>query len=221
MYDGITYSNYLARISSEQINWFISTLASTPAGYGVIVIFHPIPHLVTPIPGKLNFVDTTMAENQTAMDSDYMTNGKLLGMPINKIIDAFIQKGTVIGSYTQKDITKEAEETISYEADFTNLAEGVEFICFLNGHTHRDYVGYVSDCEENQLNINVCSAAPLSQSSGIKTASDIMRDTETANQDAFNMYTIDRTNKVVGIARIGSNLNKELTDRKVMFVSYV
>lgn len=221
VYDGITYSNYLARISSEQINWFIDTLAATPAGYGVIVILHPIPHLVTPIPGKLDFVDTTMSANQTTMDSDYMTNGKLLGMPLNKIIDAFIQRGTVSDSYTQKDTTKEADETISYEADFTNVADGVEFICFLNGHTHRDYVGYVSDCAENQLNINVCSAAPLSQSSGMKTASDIMRDTNTANQDAFNIYTIDRENKVVGIARVGANLNKELTPRKVMFVSYI
>ena len=221
VYDGITYSNYLARISSEQINWFIDTLAATPAGYGVIVILHPIPHLVTPIPGKLDFVDTTMSDNQTTMDSDYMTNGKITGMPLNKIIDAFIQRGTVSDSYTQKDVTKEADETVSYEADFTNVAEGVEFICFLNGHTHRDYVGYVSDCEENQLNINVCSAAPLSQSSGMKTASDIMRDTNTANQDAFNVYTINRTTKVVGIARIGSNLNKDMTDRKVMYVSYV
>ena len=31
---------YSCRISQDQINWFISTLASTPANYGVIVIAH-------------------------------------------------------------------------------------------------------------------------------------------------------------------------------------
>lgn len=219
IYDGLTNAAYKARVSQTQMEWFIATLASTPAGYGVVVIMHQAPHTISAITGKTDFNDSTMEPQIAAIDSDYMTNGKITGNPFGKIIDAFIAGGTVSGSYTQKT-TGSSSETISYSADFSGLAEGVEFIAYLNGHTHRDFIGYVSDCEHNQLNLNIASAAPISQSSGYKTPSDIYRDTVGANQDAFNVYTINRTDKTVGVARIGSNLSKDLRPRKVMFVRY-
>lgn len=219
LYDGLTYSAYKARVSQTQMEWFIATLASTPAGYGVVVIMHQAPHTISAITGKTDFNDATMEPQIAAIDSDYMTNGKITGNPFGKIIDAFIAGGTVSGSYTQKT-TGSSSETISYSADFSGLAEGVEFIAYLNGHTHRDFIGYVSDCEHNQLNLNIASTAPISQSSGYKTPSDIFRDSVGANQDAFNVYTINRTDKTVGVARIGSNLSKDLRPRKVMFVRY-
>lgn len=219
LYEGLTFASYRARVSDTQMNWFISTLASTPAGYGVIVIMHQAPHPISAITGKTDFNDTTMEPQTNAIDSDYMSAGKITGNPFGKIIDAFIEGGTVSDSYTQKN-TSGTSETISYSADFTNLAEGVEFIAYINGHTHRDFVGYVSDCQHNQLNLNVCSANPIGQSTGYKSASDIFRDSVSANQDAFNVYTINRTDKTVGVARIGSNLSKDLRPRKVMFVRY-
>ena len=219
VYDGLTYAAYKARVSSTQMNWFIATLASTPSGYGVIVIMHQAPHPVSTIVGKTDFNDATMDPQNLSLDSDYMTEGKITGNPFGKIIDAFIEKGTVSGSYSQKT-TGGSNETINYSADFTGLAEGVEFIAYLNGHCHRDFIGYVSDCEHNQLNLNVCSTSPISHSSGYKTPADIYRDSVGANQDAFNVYAINRTDKTVGVARIGSNLSKDLRPRKVMFVSY-
>ena len=226
-YDNIVTSNYKARVSQTQIDWFIATLASTPEDYGVIILMHQVPHTLKAIVGKTNFNDTTMNKGNVAedewqcsgIDSDYMTTAPLTGNPFGKIVDAFISKTTVSGTYNQKNAAITQNETISYNADFTNVAEGVEFIMYLNGHTHRDFVGYVSDCTHRQLNIDVCSTNPFSQSSGFKSPADIYRD-DRANQDAFNVYTINRTDKTVGIARIGSNLSKDLRDRKVMFVSY-
>ena len=219
-YDGLKYVAYRARISSEQINWFISTLASTPAGYGVLVISHQTPHPLNPVSGKTNFNDVTMPAHQYSIDSDYMSSGKVTGNPFGKIIDAFIGRGTVSGTYTQKS-TSGSNETVSYAADFSGLASGVEFIAYINGHTHRDFIGYVSDCEHVQLDLNVINAGPIDQSTGYKTSSDIFRDSAGANQDAFNIYTINRTEKTIGIARIGANLTKELTPRRVMYISYV
>lgn len=220
-YDGITQAAYKARVSSDQINWFISTLAATPAGYGVIVIMHQAPHTINAISGKIGFNDVTMDPQIAAIDSDYMRIAKITGNPFGKIIDAFIDKTTVSGSYTQKNAAMSDNETISYAADFTSLNTDVEFICYLNGHTHRDFIGYVADCENNQLNLNICSTSPISQSTGMKSPCDIMRGSNGANQDAFNVYTIDRTNHRVGICRIGANLSNDLRDRKVMWVSYV
>ena len=229
LYEDVVTSNYKSRVSGTQMQWFISTLLSTPANYGVIVIMHQVPHTLKAINGKTEFNDTTMnkgnvAENEwqcASIDSDYMTGSKLTGNPFGKIIDAFISKNTVSGSYNQKTADMSESEVVNYTADFTNVNEGVEFIMYLNGHTHRDFVGYVADCENNQLNINVCSTSPIAQSTGIKSPADIMRDTNGSNQDAFNIYTINRTDKTVGIARVGANLSKTLVDRKVMFVSYI
>jgi hypothetical protein len=221
IYDGIYNKAYRARVSQEQINWFISTLASTPSDYGVIVIMHQAPHTINAISGKENFNDITMDVQTNAIDSNYMQNGKITGNPFGKIIDAFITKGSVSGSYTQiKASSTTSQETISYSADFSNVASGVEFIAYLNGHTHRDFIGYVADCENNQLNCNLCSTTPLSQTTGYGTKSDIYRDANGVSQDAFNVYTIDRYNHRLGVCRIGSNLSLNLIDRKVMWFSY-
>ena len=221
IYEGIYYKAYRARVSQEQINWFISTLASTPTDYGVIVIMHQAPHTINAISGKENFNDITMDVQTNAIDSNYMQNGKITGNPFGKIIDAFITKGSVSGSYTQiKASSTTSSETISYSADFSNVASGVEFIAYINGHTHRDFIGYVADCENNQLNCNVCSTSPLSQTTGYGNKSDIYRDANGVSQDAFNVYTIDRYNHRLGVCRIGSNLSLNLIDRKVMWYDY-
>lgn len=220
VYDGLRYQAYKARISQEQINWFVNTLAATPQDYGVIVVSHQAPHTINAISGKENFNDVTMEPQINALDSDYMKNGKITGNPLGKIIDAFIVKGSVSGSYTQKKATSSTNETISYSADFSNVASGVEFIAYINGHTHRDFIGYVADCENNQLNCNVCSTSPLSQTTGYGDKSDIYRDANGVAQDAFNVYTIDRYNHRVGVCRIGSNLSLNLIDRKVMWFDY-
>ena len=221
IYEDMKYVSYKARVSQTQINWFISTLASTPQDYGVIVIMHQAPHTVNAISGKANFNDITMDVQTNAIDSNYMQNGKITGNPFGKIVDAFITKGSVSGSYTQKKATSTTNETISYSADFSNVASGVEFIAYLNGHTHRDFIGYVADCENNQLNCNLCSTTPLSQTTGYGTKSDIYRDANGVSQDAFNVYTIDRYNHRLGVCRIGSNLSLNLIDRKVMWFDYV
>jgi hypothetical protein len=220
VYDGMVNQAYKARVSQEQMDWFISTLSATPQDYGVIVVSHQAPHTINAISGKANFNDVTMEPQINAIDSDYMTNGKITGNPFGKIIDAFIVKGSVSGSYTQKKATSSTNETISYSADFSNVASGVEFIAYINGHTHRDFIGYVADCENNQLNCNVCSTSPLSQTTGYGNKSDIYRDANGVTQDAFNVYTIDRYNHRVGVCRIGSNLSLNLIDRKVMWYDY-
>ena len=48
-----------------------------------------------------------------------------------------------------------------------------------------------------------------------------MRGSNGSNQDAFNVYTIDRDTKEVGICRIGANLSRDMRSRKVMWVSYI
>lgn len=221
IYEDVLTSNYRARISQTQIEWFIDTLNATPEGYGVLVILHQAPHkVIDAIEDKTNFNDVTMDSQLSAIDSNYMVNSKLTGNPLGKIIDAFISRGTVSDSYSQEAADKTTPETVSYSADFSNVAEGAEFIAYLNGHCHRDFVGYVGDCAYKQLNLNVASTSPFSQSSGLKSPCDIMRDGNGSNQDAFNVYTINRTDKTVGIARIGSNLSKDMRDRKAMIVSY-
>ena len=226
LYDEWYDATQKARISQTQMEWFIATLASTPAGYGVIIISHQAPHGIGTIEGITHWNDSSMDVDCASIDSSYMydssrKDGRLIGNPIGKIVDAFIGKTTIEDSYNQLGTDKTTRETVNYSANFSNVAEGVEFICHLNGHTHRDWIGYVKDCEHNQLNINLCSTNPISQSTGVRTATDIFRDGNGVNQDAFNVYTINREDKTVGIVRIGSCITKGLQERRVTFVSYV
>ena len=50
--------------------------------------------------------------------------------------------------------------------------------------------------------------------------SDLPRGGVGSIQDAFNIYGIDRVNKTVRIARVGSNITSEAKDRKCMIIPY-
>lgn len=78
-------------------------------------------------------------------------------------------------------------------------ANGGEFVCYLTGHTHYDKSQYVTN--ENQIVLTVASAAYLQgiqSNSTIRTATGKFR-------DLFNIFSVDTTNKILSIQRIGSN----------------
>lgn len=193
--------NY-CRISNTQINWFINTLSSTPVDYGVLVIMH------APEKAVMNNTFGFLAEHRPFLG--YHT--QLTGNPISKIIDAFIGKTTVSGSYTQRaSLGSATTETISYNADFSNINNGVEFIAYLTGHEHSDGIGYYENTTHRQLMLNVCTAMALYGTTtgslaypNMANLSDVPKTDYGACQDSYNVYLFDRKIKKVIITRIGS-----------------
>lgn len=205
-------------ISQKQINWLISTLASTPANYGVLIAYHRSC-------GGVVKDDNYSKFWQVSSTSGYSPNTWALtgitGNPILDIIDAFIAKSTLTSSFTQS-ITSNTTQTITISADFTSLNSGVEFIAHVFGHHHRDTIGYYNSTQK-QLVLCVCqtTAAYSSVYTSWANPSDLPRFGGGKEQDAVNVYTIDRNAKSVRVAKFGSTLSSEtLEQRDCMVIPY-
>ena len=202
-------------ISSAQINWFISTLASTPANYSVILVCH-MPESMPSYYSSGNYdYSSWFGENQN-YDSRNFWQGT--GTPLTKIIDAFINKTSISGSYTNT-----AGGSVSYSANFTSVPSSTDFICWMTGHLHCDCVGYVTapNSSTKQLMLNITTACAGATTSGDYSSDDnLPRMTYGKTQDAFNVYVINKTNKTIKIARVGSDINRNQIERKFLLASY-
>ena len=99
---------------------------------------------------------------------------------------------------------------------------GGEFVCWLAGHTHRDYVGtlYTVDngvtTDYTQL-IFGSDTAKISSASGW---SDSLREFGKKSQDCANIVSVDRYSKTVTLYRIGSDLNRLGMTKRMMCWDY-
>jgi hypothetical protein len=217
LYDtGVTEWEHNA-LTQKQIDWFIATLKSTPADYGVLVAYH---RSVGGVIKDDNYVKFWQISSTAGYSPSTWSLNGVNGKPILDIIDAFISKTHLESSFIQTVLS--GTQTITIDADFTSLNSGVEFIAHLFGHHHRDTVGYY-DSTQKQLALCVCqgTAAYSSNYTSWATPSDLPRAGGGKEQDAFNVYTIDRAAKTVRIAKIGSTLSSEtLQPRDFMVIPY-
>lgn len=205
----LSHKDDYCNFTQSQCEWLIATLASTPANYGVLIMFHSPEAQPTKDSSYGAFYQDILAW------SGWQAN--LTGNVFRQIVDAFISKTTATVSY------QVGGSTITVSADFTGVASGVEFIAFVNGHIHADLVGYVAGATNMQLNLNVSCGVAIYGSTyqGLANLSDVPRGCVGATQDAFNIYAIDRSSKTVRIARVGSNVSGyDLEERKFMAIPY-
>lgn len=204
-------------ISSTQINWFINTLKSTPANYGVILICH-MPETMPSYYSAGNYDYRNWFGNNQNYNSNNFWRGT--GTPLTRIIDAFIRRISVSASYTNAS----PGGTVSYTADFSSgVASGANFICWMTGHLHCDCVGYVnysgSTVKQVMLNIT-CGNAGASTAGDYSEDDDLPRMTWGKTQDAFNAYVIDTDNKKIKLMRIGSDVSRDQNVRSYAEISY-
>ena len=213
-YGGVWTYTYFTQ---EQLTWLCSTLASTPQNYGVIILMHAQQRSVVKDNDHAKFYQTVRKgetpEHYNAVDND--------GDPIADIVNAFIGKTTISQTYTQNS----GAETLTVSADFTGVASGVEFICYMTGHFHQDTIGYLTrnNGDPKQLVLNVtcgCSVYGNGTYKYLADCGDLPRNQKDATQDAFNVYGIDRANKSVRVARIGANCTSGFDLRDYMTIPY-
>lgn len=200
-------------LSNEQLSWLCSTLLSTPADYGVLIMHH------VPETALTNAKDMSYGEFfQDTRKYDSIISG-ITGTPIYDIIDAFIGKTSISKTYSQTG----SPASVSVTADFSGINSGVEFIAHMTGHFHQDSVCYVPGTTNKQLMLNIiCTAAVYGGSTYpyLCDLSDLPRNGDDATQDSFNVYVIDRDSKQVRIVRIGSDITYKMTERRTMVIPY-
>lgn len=209
------YNNgkYTGSLGQAQLDWFVQTLASTPQDYGVIVVVHsPEDKIICPDQFK------TFYQKERVVT--YQENGFYIGnRPVMQIIDAFISKTSGVETYTT-----EADGEVSVAYDFTSLNSGVEFICYMTGHRHEDWVGYYSNATNKQLSLGIttgCALNSMYNNTAWNNQSDLGRgDGSGPAQDAVNIYAIDRDKGEIRIVRIGANITTSLEERNVLIIPY-
>lgn len=93
---------------------------------------------------------------------------------------------------------------------------GGEFVCWLSGHTHYDFVGKLTDFPE-QVNITIDCANELAGNTGY---SDIERVVGTRSQDLFNIVAVDTFRKLVKVFRVGADRDSWMRHRGDLCIKY-
>lgn len=203
-YGGTTF--YKVFFSQAQIDWFVETLQSVPEDYAVLIVQHSMERQAVPITGK----EEWWGDVSSNLDYGGITGGYV----IQDIMDAWIGKTTINKTYTQP-AKGSTTNTFTAEADFSEDASN-EFIGYVSGHTHIDCIGYADGTAYRQLIMCCTCACPWRGQTGRVYP----RGLQGVTQDSFNVYAIDRTNKQVRIAKVGSNMKMDFTETKYTIVDY-
>lgn len=195
-------------ITQAQLDWFVATLLSTPANYGVIVLLHTNPDTIDRIEGKDTFFSTLWYAGSFIQG----VNPVDMGLAIVKTIDAFISGTSVNYSFDLRGTT------LTVSGDFSGKNSGVEFIAYMAGHSHFEKTGYLHNAVQRQLFLGVTTCNNMYGHS-LSEWDDIPRG-DGATQDAFNVYAIDREGGVVRIARVGSNITLDGRRRDLLVIPY-
>lgn len=191
------HAHYAVTWSQEQINFIINSLMNTPSGYGIIILQHSPEGSVV----KSEGLDKFYQENEVVTEFAFE--------PVKKIVDAFI------GGTSVNTTVETPREVLTISANFANVASN-EFIAYLTGHMHRDLVSYATNTVHRQLVLNeTCTICKIANDGDTYAeVGDLGRDLDSASQDAFNVYAIDRVNHVIRIARVGSDMPYTLDIRR-------
>lgn len=208
--NGTSLLRWALHYSQEEIDWIISTLASTPAGYGVLMINHTPEIISSAIDGNNEFYSDGYNNNNNPTSS-------VTGYILRDIVDAFIAKSSINKTYSQQG----TPSSLAVSADFSTSQ--ADFIGYCNGHYHGDAITKVTGAEQYQLQLNVMGTVSYYGGSAYpfqNETSDLARNSKNKNGDAFNVYVIDKTSKEVKVLRIGANYKWDGTERKFINIKY-
>lgn len=215
---------YRRRIGQAQVDWFIATLLSTPVGYGIVIAYHaPEDKVVAESPYD---VFRQPAPNS---GSTYEANGAYVDKRVVELlVDAFISRTSVNFTYEDHSATYNGDsdvttQTVSVAADFSGVDETTEFICYVCGHRHEDWIGHYDNSTNKQLCLCItCGNALYGDSSNPAWAnqSDLPRGGVGVSQDAFCVYAIDRLNGNVKVMRVGATVTQMMVKREMMVIPY-
>lgn len=185
----------ISKISPAQQLWYAQTLLATPENYKVVVCSHQPLALISQNQQYDKFVsEITM--------SGTVTSG---GSNIIAITDAFIDGSSITVNGTT--------------VDFSEKEDGAEFVMYVNGHLHADFIGYVTGASNIQLQCNVCDACTF-VGQGF-TYDYIPRNLGRGKlQDLMNVYVINDDDGTVSVFRVGATYTTRGSERDKMAIPY-
>lgn len=95
------------------------------------------------------------------------------------------------------------------------IGRGGTFICYMVGHSHYDYVAYLSEYPQ-QIAIAVDAAGRHA----CNDWSDMMRYDNEISRDLFNMIQFDTSSELIKITRCGANYDRYMRHKDTLCISY-
>ena len=95
------------------------------------------------------------------------------------------------------------------------INNGGKFICYICGHSHYDYIGYLQDHPAQ-----ICIAMDATGREACNQWSDVMRYNDEISRDLFNMVQFDTSNKLIKLIRCGCNYDRYLRHKNTLSISY-
>lgn len=211
-YENDTWENFGGReyeILQEQCEWFISVLKECENdGMGVIIISHESDEV---IPAGNNSMGFCQRYEPYPWGIPKPRTFTMLA----DIVDAF-QNGKAL---KREYVWENSGNIVKVDCEFTKKSE---FICWMNGHRHGDYIGYLPSYP-GQLSLGMpCSGCfPENYHNIGDEISDLPRIPGTVSEDAVNFYVLDREKKTISVVRMGANVNDLFEERIAAKFFYV
>lgn len=164
--------------SQAQLDWLQATLASTPAGYAVIVLTH------CPVRSKLTW-----------------SSGFIQGVDLlPRIINAWKTGTSYNHSYSNSTFPE-----LNTARTFSFSGSGKEFICYLGGHVH-SLISYQTEAFPNQKGFVVPCMWPSGAGSGdAEETPTMVRGDHDEVRNSFAMMSVDRFNKNLIVTMFGAH----------------
>lgn len=197
-------------ISQEQTNWFINSLLTTPAGYGVIVAKHAPDGLIGHDSNPFN---SPFKDGENTQQTFQYRDGVAYTAFFADIVQAFIDRTSI--NYVVSQSAASYQGTINVIADFRSMPSDVEFICYVSGHVHADNITHLATHpKQMELNINCDNTIIDNQ------RSETLLIEGTSFEDAINVYGIDRNRGLIHVLRIGANYSGNGDRKDMLTISY-
>lgn len=193
-------------ITQKQCDWLIDTLKDAEEKeLGIIIAAHESDEYVLPNSNDKGFCQKFephpwgFAEKREYIVAD--------------IVDAFMYGKQLKNRYRLRN-----GDFVEVDCKFNKNSE---FICYLSGHRHGDYIGYLPSYP-NQLSMCMtCSGCfPEGYHNIGEEISDLPRIPDTTSEDALNFYCIDREKREISVVRVGACVNNEFNMRVAAIYSY-
>lgn len=195
-------------IRQTQAQWFLDTLAGTPAQYGVIVIMHnPFSLAAVSLDKKFSWPSgwSGADRTQTNMSTDLIRNA----IVAFKNSENYSEKVVMSGNAAYLNVLNDGTIDYAYQVskDFSQKNTGVYVLGLIGGHAHRDLIWKDATEELYQVCPN-CAAVDSSNDAG----GDVRR-TKTDGIAADSLTVASFASGRVGLVKLGVNVTDRGTFR--------
>jgi len=193
-------------IREEQANWFLNALATTPSGYGVIVIMHnPFSQTAKSLDCKFSWPANASgaAWSQNSMTTDFIRNA----LVAYKNKTNYTEKVIMSGNASYLNTLNDGSINYAYEVakDFSS-ANGY-LLGILGGHSHRDLVWKDSAEDIYQVTPNCAIVDGANDRNG-----DVRR-TRVDGLCADSLTVVSLAEGRIGLVKLGVNVTENGTFR--------